>query len=138
MVTALSTLTTLAYLVLGFASPRSCPDQATRRPPPRTRTVFPVLSSLTFIGVSEYLEDLVARIDAPRLFKLDITFFNDLEFDTPQYIQFIHRTPSLGSLKKARVFFKIDAAGVVLTQTSGHGRLTVGIESESRTGKFRL
>jgi hypothetical protein len=70
----------------------------------------------------------VARIDAPRLFKLDITFFNDLEFDTPQYIQFIHRTPSLGSLKKARVFFKIDAAGVVLTQTSGHGRLTVGIE----------
>jgi hypothetical protein len=42
----------------------------------------------------------VARIDAPQLSKLDVTFFNAIIFDTPQFIQFIRRTSMLKPLKK--------------------------------------
>jgi hypothetical protein len=92
MVTALSTLTSLESLSLGFDSPRSRPDWASRRPPPLTRSVLPVLTTFWFRGVCEYLDDIVACIDAPRLYKLEITFFNQIVFDTPQFTQFICRT----------------------------------------------
>jgi len=89
MVTVLSTLASLRSLRLTFHSPRSRPDWASRRPPPKTRTVLPAVTHIRFEGVSEYLDDLVARIDAPRLNKLFISFFNQILFDTPQFIQFI-------------------------------------------------
>ena len=128
MVTALSTLTSLESLSLEFQSPRSRPDRASRRPPPPTRSVLPVLTCFSFKGVSEYLDDLVARIDAPRLNNLSITFFNEIVFDTPQFIQFISRTPTLKALEKARVAFEDDAAKVKLSsQTSGYGELNVKI-----------
>jgi hypothetical protein len=104
MATALTALTSLQRLTLKFESPRSChdrPDQASRRPPPSTRSVLPVLSYFWFRGVTKYLEDLVACIDTPRLNKLKIFFINDIVFDTPRFIQFITRTPTSRALKKA-------------------------------------
>jgi hypothetical protein len=103
MAAALSTLTKLEDLVLIFTSPESCPDLETRRLPPSTRSVLPVLDYFSFKGVSEYLEDLVTDIDAPRLNRLRITFFNDSVFDTPQLIQFISRTPISSALEKVRI-----------------------------------
>jgi len=41
-------------------------------------------SRFTFKGVSKYLDVIIARIDAPLLDDLYITFFNLLTFDTPQ------------------------------------------------------
>ena len=105
MVTCLSTLTSLKRLHISFESPRSCPDRRRRRPPPLTRTLVPVLTQLVFRGISEYLEDLVARIDAPLLDKLKITFFHQLIFDTPQLAQFIGRTPNFKAYDEARVTF---------------------------------
>ena len=67
MVTCLSVLTRLEILVIGFESPRSRPDRKSRRPPPPTRTLLPVLTEFHFRGHEKYLEDLVARIDAPLL-----------------------------------------------------------------------
>ena len=67
MVAVLSTLTSLERLSLVFESPRSCPDQESRRPPPSTRSVLPSLAVFYFKGVSEYLDDLVACIDAPQI-----------------------------------------------------------------------
>ena len=75
MVAALSTLTSLKHLALTFNSPDSCPDVKTRRLPSSTRSALPVLTSFMFRGVSEYLEDLVTDIDALRLNKLWIYFF---------------------------------------------------------------
>ena len=115
MATSLSTLTSLQYLTLEFQSPRSCPDQEGRRPPPLPRSVLPVLTDFVFKGVSEYLEYLMALIDAPRLNELYITFFNQIVFETPQFIQFINRTPTLRSLEKAYVTFGNDAAMVNLS-----------------------
>jgi hypothetical protein len=93
MVTALAVLTSLESLTIGFKSPRSLPDQKTRRPPPPTRTLLPALKHLCFHGVSEYLDVLVARIDAPLLDELKIFFFHQLIFDTPRLTQFINRIP---------------------------------------------
>jgi hypothetical protein len=92
MVTALSTLTRLAKLVLAFRSPRSQADRASRRPPPLTRVALPALTSLWFKGDSEYLEDIVSRIEAPLLSYTEILFFNQLVFDTQLLRHFISRT----------------------------------------------
>jgi hypothetical protein len=105
MVTCLSVLTSLKRLRISFESPRSCPDRKSRRPPPPTRTLLPTLTKLQFKGVSDYLEVLVARIDAPLLSKLEITFFHQLIFDTPQLSQFIGRTPKFKAYDEAYVIF---------------------------------
>jgi hypothetical protein len=103
MVAALSTLTSLKYLSLKLKSPESCPDLETRRLPPSSRSVLPVLESFVFQGVSEYLEDLVTDIDAPQLNMMLIRFFNDSVFDTPQLIRFISCTPMSSALENAHI-----------------------------------
>ena len=119
MVAALSTLIRLKYLTLRFESPRSCPDQSSRRPPPSTRSVLPGLIYFSFKGVSEYLDDLVACIDAPQLNTLFITFFNDTLFDKPQLVRFISHTPMSKALGNAYIFLRDRNAEVeFLSQTS--------------------
>ena len=104
MVTALSALTNLKTLYIRFKSSQSRPDRR-RRPPPLTHTHLPTLTQFIFKGVSEYLDDLVARIDAPLLDSFHITFFHQLIFDTPQLTQFISRTPKFKACDHARVQF---------------------------------
>jgi hypothetical protein len=58
----------------------------------------------------------VARVDSPLLNNLEITFFDQLIFDTPLLIQFISRTPMLRSHDEARVFFSSLDASVTLPQ----------------------
>ena len=117
MVICLSTLTRLESLNIGLESPRIRPDRRSRSPTPLTRIILPVLNKLRFTGVSEYLEDLVARIDSPLLDKCHITFFHQLIFDTPQLSQFINRTPKLKTHNEAYVLFYFWAISVTLPQT---------------------
>ena len=127
MVATLSTLTNLESLHLQFKSPRSRPNRASRPSLP-ARIVLPVLTSVKFKGVSTYLEDLVAWVDAPRLGTLFISFFNYFEFGTPNLVQFICRTPGLKKLERAVVSFEYGATRVDLTSwSSGHRTLNVGI-----------
>jgi hypothetical protein len=128
MATRLSALTSLETVWLGFQSPRSRPTRESRRPPPSIRTILPALTDLWFKGASEYMEDLVARVDAPRLNGLDVTFFHQLVFDAPQFVQFIGRTPSWKAPDEARLTFYDRAVRVRLPlQTFGHGELNVGV-----------
>ena len=117
VVTCLSVLTRLESLDIGFGSPRSIPDRKSRRPLPPTRTLLPVLTKLAFQGVSEYLEDLVARVDAPLLGNLEITFFHQLTFHTPQLTRFISRTPKFKGHDEAHVFFSPWKVSVNFRQT---------------------
>ncbi|KAF8472212.1 hypothetical protein DFH94DRAFT_684656 [Russula ochroleuca] len=120
IVTALSTLTRLESFWLIFESPQSRPDQARQPPPPPTRSVLPALTYFWFKGVSKYFEDIVAHIDAPRLKKLNIIFFDIVFDDTPQFTRFFSRTPMSELLEKANVTFGGSAAMVnVLSETSG-------------------
>jgi hypothetical protein len=105
IVTGLSALTKLKRLELKFESPRSRPVRESRRPPPPTRTLLPSLTRMVFKGVNEYLEDIVAQIDAPLLDALSITFFHQLAFNTRQLAQFIGRAPKLEGYTEARVVF---------------------------------
>ena len=126
MVTCLSTLPRLEKLFLKFKSPRSRPNRENRRLPPHTRSVLPALIKLTFAGVSEYLEDLVARIDSPLLNRLSIRLFHQLIFDTPQLFEFISRTPTLGVHDEAQVSFSELNVQVSFTNTPSSGfRLTL-------------
>ena len=89
MATFLATMPNIEFLYIGFRSPRSRPDRG--GPPPSTRTVLPALTDFQFQGVSEYLEDLVARIDTPKIDHLMIHLFMDLMFHIPQLHEFISR-----------------------------------------------
>jgi hypothetical protein len=69
------------------------------------RSVLPTLAIFRYKGVNEYLEEFVARIDAPQLYRLSTTFFNDIRFKTPELGQFISRTPTLGAYDEACLIF---------------------------------
>ena len=115
MVTTLSALTSLKTLEIKFKSPRSRPDRR-RRPPPLTRgTHLSALTRFVFKGVSEYLDDLVARIDAPLLAYFHITFFHQLIFNTPKLTQFISRTPNFKACNDAVVQFYDSSVSVSTT-----------------------
>ena len=130
--TALSTLTSLGNLHLEFQSPLSFPDRASQRPPPPTSFVLPVLAYFWFKGVSEYLDDLVAHIDAPLLKELGITFFNQILFDTPQLVLFINRTSALRAPERARVIFIGSTRSMIKlsSRASVYGDLSVAILCE--------
>ena len=128
MLAALTTLTNLESLHLQFKSPRSRPNQASRRPSPPTRFVLPFLSSLKFKGANEYLEVILAGIDAPQLSTLFTSFFTQIEFGAPKLVEFICRTPRLKELECACVTFEYDAARVDLSsRTPDYRTLNVGI-----------
>ena len=127
--TALSVLTSLERLTLQFQSSPWL-DRASRRPPPSTRSVLPVLGYFRFNGATKYLEDLVARIDSPRLNALEIVFSGEIVFHTRQLIQFINRTPMSRALEEANITFydvSVEFNFGVLSQTSSYGRLDVEI-----------
>ena len=106
LITALAVLVNLKYLMIGFESPESGPNPESRRPPPPSRTLLPALTNFTFQGVSEYVEVLVAHVDAPLLEHVSVTFFHQFMFDTPQLAQFMGRATGLKALNEARVDFR--------------------------------
>ena len=128
MIALLSVLSSLDSLTLEFQSPQSRPDRESPSLPPLRRSILPALTSLTFKGVTEYLEEVVIRIDAPHLRFLSTTFFNQIDFDTPRLAQFINCTPTLRALDSARAqfdnyFAKLSASSPIRNLTN----LTIAI-----------
>jgi hypothetical protein len=121
MVSCLSALTRLEKLDLEFESPRSRPHRVCQRSsvPSSTRFVLPALTRFWFRGTSEYLEDLVAWIDAPLLHGFFIGFFHQLVFDTPQLAQFISRTPTLRLHNQSQVLCFSDWGASVIFPRAG-------------------
>jgi hypothetical protein len=103
IVTCLSALTRLDYLVIRFQSPLSRPPKGSRHRPPLIRTVLPALAHLEFGGVTEYLEDLVARIDAPFLVEFSMLLFNQLVLDFLQLPKFLYRIEKFTELEEADI-----------------------------------
>jgi hypothetical protein len=88
MIACLATLPRLEFLHIEFKSSRRHPDRVLL--PPITRILLPVLSSFEFCGISEYLEDLISRIDSPRLNQIHIEYScQPSEFQVANLFQFI-------------------------------------------------
>jgi hypothetical protein len=119
MATALSALTRLKYLNFEFVSLASRPDRTSQRPLPFTRAVLPSLQFLQFRGVSEYFEDLVARIDAPVLEDMFITFFNQLIFDIRHLPRLIHHAGILGAYSQVEIAFRSHSIEISVSYVEG-------------------
>ena len=100
MATCLSTLPHLRSLCINFHSPLSAHHNRRGNKPLAPSMALPSLTSFNFRGTSEYLEDLVAKIDAPRLSEVNISFINQLIFEVPHLSRFIRQ---MEVLKSARV-----------------------------------
>jgi hypothetical protein len=99
MATCLSVLPKLKFLTIRFRSPTYLPKRGNRPVPPQTRSVLPALTELDFQGINEYLEVLVAQIDAPllRFDRFKIVFSERVHFDLPQTIRFFDQLDSFGT-----------------------------------------
>ena len=128
LVTCLSALTKLGRLSFEFVSPPSLPDQESRQPLSTTRIVFPSLTFFSFDGVSDFLEDFVARIDAPLLDDIYITFFNQPSSDTSPLVKLIRRTPNFKAFKEARVIFYGGKVEVMVTLPSSDKSKSIKLE----------
>jgi hypothetical protein len=122
IVTTLSRLTKLRKLSIGFRSPRSRADRERRHPSLLKHFVLPSLTEFSFKGDSEYLEDIVGRINAPALDSVAITFFNQLVFDTPLLRDFFGRTELFQNPHRADVSVSKLGIEIKLFQLKGTGR----------------
>lgn len=108
MVACLAVLPRLSTFHIGFGSAIR-PDRIL--PPLITRRVLPALTSFRFNGASEYLEDLVARIDSPQLSQIFIFYLNQfVDFEVAQLSEFIDRSvgTQIALFRRAQVTFVRD------------------------------
>ena len=101
----LAKLTNLKSLTIEFESPLSRPVGESRLPAPRKRAVLPALAHFEFKGVSGYLEDLLAWIDAPYIDFIWITLLHQLLFDIPGLSQLMRRTTKIKTFNEAHMDF---------------------------------
>ena len=134
ILTSLTSLTQLKTLRLGF---RSRLGLESRHPSPQTRVFLLYFTHFYFHGVSEYLEELVAHIDAPILHSFGTTLFNGPSFDISELPQLVNRSEKLRSLNtvKADLAFAEESVELALfpqTETADDSMLTLSIScSES-------
>ena len=117
MVDSLSSLTRLEQLELHCLGPRS--NHASRPPPPLTRTVLPVLTSLAFGGEGEYLDHLFALTHFPLLKDVDIAFRPSVIFDVSQISRFIGHTEAFEVFDQAHMLFNRDNVEVTVSSSKG-------------------
>jgi len=116
MVTVLSALTRLKSLSLTFSSSQPLPDGAIRTPPSHTRPFLPSLTFLRFQGDPEYMEDLVAQMDAPLLWSMEITLFHREVLEVSELAKFVRRADRLSLVHRAEVTFGSFCISVTLSR----------------------
>jgi hypothetical protein len=108
----LSLMPQLETLGIDFYSPVPSRDVATQLwHIPTTHVTLPNLRWFGFRGVSAYLEALLPRITTPLLEKLQILFFNQLDFSVPHLLQFIGSGENL-KFRSAKLAFNEEGVSV--------------------------
>ena len=128
---SLSGMIRLRSLSLHFLS--STPDYHAPPPPSRERVVLPALTRFKFLGITEYLEDLVARIDTPRLGLIEVTFFNKSNFDLSELREFTHRIGTHKSHRRADILSSKRTISISLTRPGDPARLKFQLFRKSLT-----
>ncbi|KAH9020824.1 hypothetical protein EDB84DRAFT_1581002 [Lactarius hengduanensis] len=114
-VNALSEMTNLRTLSLHFLCLPPRRNYLSLPPSSGERVILPALTCLKYRGTSKYLDSLVARIDAPRLGDIGITFFSQPTMDASELGRFIERTEMQTLLSKAEVQTSGDAISISFT-----------------------
>ena len=96
-------------------------------PPLEERIVLPTLTFLQYRGTSKFLDSFVARIDAPRLENINITFFFQPTMDASELAQFIQRTEMQTSLIQADVETSAHDISISFTDSSASTPLRLQI-----------
>jgi hypothetical protein len=119
LVTQLQHIPQLEGLSIGFSTPlpRPAGEGEVLRTPITLRTL-PALRWLSFRGTSVYLEDLIVRIDSPRLERLNITLFNQLNFTLPHLSHFTRTTETLRH-PVVNVIFSLEGVSFVVGSRDG-------------------
>jgi hypothetical protein len=99
-------------------------------PPSGERVVLPALTCLKYRGTSKYLDSFVARIEAPRLGDIDITFFSQPTMDASQLGQFIDRIEILKSHSRAQIQSSQRSISIRFSRPKAHTRLELRISCE--------
>ena len=115
---ALSGMTNLRSLSLHFLSSSPRRNYLGLSPPSEGRVGLPALICLKYRGTSKYMDCLAARIDAPHLGDIDITFFSQPTIDASQLGRFIERTEMHTSLIQAEVQTSAHAISIFFTDSS--------------------
>ena len=117
---ALSRMAQLRSLSLYFL-PTS--DHVTVSLTSRNRVVFTALTRFKYRGFVRDFEDLVARIDTPRLEDIEVTFSNKYTLYCSVLTRFINRIEMSKSYRQARLLFSESAISVSLTQPEARTRI---------------
>jgi hypothetical protein len=127
---ALCGMTQLQTVSLHFLSLPSRRNYLSLPPLPGDRVVLPALTCFKYRGISKYLDTLVARIDAPRLGDIDITFFSQPTLDASQLGQFINRIEILRLPLRADILSSGGAISITFSQPGTLTRLGLQISCE--------
>jgi hypothetical protein len=104
MAACLATLPNLKRFRLRFRSPSGSVSRSDfSNPPPLARTDLPALAVFHFEGHSEYLEQVLARVDAPSLHHLTIFFSFGPFLSMSQLYRFITNIEGLKKCQEATV-----------------------------------
>ncbi|KAN0138215.1 hypothetical protein V8E53_004104 [Lactarius tabidus] len=124
---ALSGMTQLRKLSLHFLSLPPRRNLLHLPPPLGDRIILPGLTCLKYRGTSKYLDSLVARIDAPALRDIDITFFSQPTMDTWQLGRFIDRIEILNTNSRANIRVSKDLISICFTEPGAPTRLELQV-----------
>ena len=127
---ALSGKTQLETFSLHFLSLPSRRNFLSLPPISSERIVLPALTCLKYRGTSKYLDNLVARIDAPRLGDIDITFYSQPIVNASQLGRFIERIEVQASLSQANVETSAHSISICFSQPGAFTRVKLQISCE--------
>jgi len=141
VVDCLSSLTRLKFLQIKFQSSQPRPDRGSQRQPPLTHTVYPVLTILILEGVTEYLDHILAHIEAPLLDYAHIRFIDPPIFVISRIAPCIGHTETIEAFDRAYMHFhRHGCFNVVLSSrngTTGDKILTLSLQWEDPGWKLR-
>jgi len=120
IISSLCTLTKLERLAIELRSRTPNSEQGKRSAIPQPRAILPTLTEFDFLGASEYLEDFVARFDAPLLESLRTTVVQQPFIEFPQLSQFILRTVGDTLPNEATIHSQGDTIFVTLLHHPGN------------------
>ena len=139
IVDCLPSLTRLEFLQIEFQSPQPHPNRASRRQPPLTPTLLPVLGTLLLEGVTDYLDQILAHIEAPLLDQLYMKFFDPPILDISRIAQCIGGMETFEGFDQAYMSFRDVDFHVVLSSEKADvdEMLTLSLEWDDSSWKLR-